>query len=335
MTTALVIDGDSLVKRCIMASALDDLKSGKTFTGGVYGTLNILRSFLDMAEAFTVGPIVAFFDGGIPPERLQLLPDYKSERAERKKMMTEEDKEKAFEQMGLAEEMLNLLGVRVFRYADTEADDCVAAACRVFQKHDFKVIAMTGDKDLWQVVRFGAEVWDLNKKRFVEVGNFDEAAGVSVASYLVYRALIGDPSDSIKGCPGCGPGRAAAMIMEATEKFGDFETLTPYEQMARLRLMAVTRKPKPRKFEQALYANYDYLLRVLKVMDLKESFGRPLEDLWKWLSAVPTTVSKLAFLRFCKKLSFKSVLAYPDKFVRPFERCAARAKSCGMYGESS
>jgi len=335
MTTALVLDANSLVKRCIMASALDDLKSGTTFTGGVYGTLNTLRSILELPEAWTIGPLVAFFDGGISAKRLELLPDYKSARADRKKLLSDEDKEKAFAQMGLVEEMLPLLGFRTRRYEATEADDCVVAAARMFLQHDVHVTVVTGDKDLWQAVRFGADVWDLNQKRFVEQGNFGAVAGVSVAAYVVYRALVGDHSDSIAGCPGCGPVRASELIIEATERFADFESLAPADQLSRLRLLAVTRKPKPRKFEQSLFSNFDYLQRVIKAIDLKESFDHPLEELRAWISESPVAVNKMGFLRFCKRVGFRSVLSYPDRFLKPFERCAEKANTCALPGEKS
>lgn len=320
MTTPLVVDANSLIKRCIMASALDDLKAGGVFTGGVYGTLNSLRAFLDTPEGHFCGPIIALFDDGIPPRRLELLPDYKSARAERKKLLTDEEKVRAFEQMGIARKMLGFLGVLCLSYEDREADDAVGAVCRIFIECLIAPLVMTGDRDLWQMVGRGARVYDLNKKRFIDDDNFLEIAGVESSTYLLYKALVGDPSDSIVGCPGCGPKRAQAIIVEATEQIALFEQLNPWQQLAKLKEIVEKRK-KPKKFEEALVERYEYLRKVLEAIDLWTSFGG-LKALRKRLKENRPTVRKMDFLRLCKKLNFQSVLGAPDKYARPFTTAA-------------
>jgi len=332
---ALLIDGHSLVKRCIMATALDDLKAGETFTGGVYGTLNILRAFLSHIDGYGIGPIWAFFDGGIPKFRRKLLPDYKESRAEKKQMLDEETKEKAFTQITLARDMLHMLGVRTVAFAFTEADDAVAGAVRVCMDLDVEPVVMSGDHDLWQTVQAGAKVWDLNKKRFVDHSNFEELAGVPASVYIVYRALTGDSSDGIKGCVGCGPKRAIALITEAMEHDDAFAKMPPKQQLVRL-LAFVKSRTKARKYEANFVANYTYLHDVVEAIDLKESFAKAFSSggpklLRKWcLTGVPY-VQYVEFVRFCKKLQFNRVLGDPHKFVAPFERCTRRAASSGIY----
>ncbi len=324
MTMPLVLDANSLIVRAVMASALDDLKAGGTFTGGVYGSLNSLRAFLDMPEGHLIGPIFACFDAGIPPQRLELLPDYKSKRAERKKLLTEEEKKKAFEQIGLARKMFKMLGVKTLGYKEREADDVVGAVVKLCLKHIGPPVVMTGDRDLWQTVAWGARVWDLNKKRWITEDNFLEVTGLEPSTYLLYKALVGDASDSIAGCPGCGDKRAKALVAEAMEKFKAFESLSTREQLSALRDI-VAHRPKPKKFEKALYENYEYLGRVIEATDLSRSFGGTVALLTELVAFEPR-IKKMDFLRLCKKLSFQSVIAGHEKYIRPFTRSAKKWK---------
>lgn len=325
---ALLIDAHSLIKRCILASALDDLKADGTFTGGVYGTLNTLRSFLSNVEAFDIGPIFAFFDCGVPAYRMELLPDYKSERSDRRYMLDEDTKEKAFEQIGLARQMLSLLGVKCFEWAESEADDCLAGAVKVCRARDMAVTVMSGDKDLWQTVYMGARVWDLGRKMFIDAENFESVAGVTPSTYTTYRTLVGDPSDSIVGCRGCGAVRAVALIREAAEAYPHFETALPEVQLSLLRALVRSRQ-RPRKFEQDLIEDesFDYLKRVEEAIDLRvaaATFDAEVMD--DFMFALYSAVDERKFMAFCKRLSFRSVLGDPQRWLRPFARCALKSR---------
>lgn len=333
---ALLIDGHSLVKRCIMATALDDLKAGEIFTGGVYGTLNTLRAFLAHIDGYGIGPIWAFFDGGIPAFRKKLLPDYKANREEKKQMLTEDVKEKAFAQIQLSRDMLHLLGVHTVAFAFTEADDAVAEAVKVCADIDIEPVVMSGDHDLWQTVNLGAKVWDLNKKRFIDHSNFEEVAGIPASVYTVFRALTGDSSDGIKGCVGCGPKRAIALITEAMEHADAFAAMPPKQQLTRLLAFVKSRK-KPKKHETNFVANYTHLMDVIEAIDLKGSFAKcsvnmPRNWMKKWcLLHGGTYVQYVEFVRFCKRLKFNRVLGDPNRYVSPFERCARKAISSGIF----
>ena len=322
MTMPLVLDANSLIVRAIMASALDDLKAGGIFTGGIYGSLGALRAFLDTPEGHHIGPIFACFDMGIPPRRLELLPDYKSKRAEKKHLLTDEEKEKAFAQIRLTHNMLQTLGVKTLVYKEREADDVVGAVVKLCLKHIGPPVVMTGDHDLWQTVAWGARVWDLNKKRWINEENFVEITGLEPSTYLLYKALVGDASDSIKGCPGCGEKRAKVLIAEAMEQTKTFESMPTQQQLNAL-WDIVAHRPKPMKFEKALYENCMYLRKVIEATDLSNSFGGTVM-LLKELSEFDARVRKMDFLRLCKKLNFQSVIAGHDRHIRPFGRAAAK-----------
>lgn len=319
MPNPVIIDANSLITRAIMASALDDLKAGGIFTGGVYGTLVSLASIIRMPEMMAA-EIVAFFDHGVPPARMKLLPDYKSKRKERKQLLSDAEKEKAFEQMHLARQALELLGVICLAYKNREADDGVAAAVRIMVDQGRRPVVVSGDKDLWQTISMGARVWYINTNIWVDEDNFEELTGVPLENYILARALTGDTSDSIVGIQGCGAKTAAKLIAENAEAI---TASKPMKQMEQL-VAALAAKPakKRRKVEQKIIDGKDYLRRVIGAISLWESFGS-VNGLKKAL-AQNAAVQKIPFLRFSKSLSFKSVLGNPERFVRPFRDAALR-----------
>jgi len=319
-----------------MASALDDLKAGGLWTGGVYGTLGSLKSFLSLPLVNAAG-VYAFFDHGVPSDRLDHIPEYKAERKEKRKLLTDEDKERAFAQLHTARKMLELLGVVCLAYQDREADDCIAAAVRLFARRGDTPIVVSGDRDMWQTVRMGARVWFLNGKHWVDAENFEEYVGIGPEHYVLYRALVGDPSDSIKGADGCGPKRAVQVMSDSIkgadgcgpkravqvieEHAGVLNSDAPLKQLDAL-VSFLARKTKPRKYEANIVADAERLGHVVRGIDMDDSFGGT-KGLKKRLAEKPT-VDRMGFLRFCKGLAFKSVLGSPDMYLRPFERAAQR-----------
>ena len=322
----VIIDANSLIARNIMATALDDLQAGGVWTGGVYGTLSMLSKILRM-PGFKAGPIYAFFDCGVPPRRLELVEKlegsgYKSERKERKKLLSEEEKEKAFEQLHTSRKMLELLGVQCFAYRDREADDCVAAAAQILK--DQNPIVISGDKDLWQTVQMGARVWYLGQKHFIDKENFIEEVGVPPECYLLYKAILGDPSDCIKGVAGCGEKRARDMVLEFEK---DLVAFRPHEQVDIL-AYKLKKRTKPRKYEVTYLESLEMLHVVLEVIDLSNSFGST-KGLRQRLQG-DCQFEKIKFLKFCKRLQFKSVLGNPDRFIDPFWKAAERREMAAM-----
>lgn len=323
MSTPVVIDAHSLIVRSIMASALDDLQAGGIFTGGVYGSLTSLASILTV-PGLQPGAIYACFDAGIPPRRRELLPDYKVKRAERRQWLSDEDRAKAFGQLKLARQMLELLGVVCLRYKEREGDDVVAAVVRLLRQQGQTSFVITGDHDLWQTVRWDARVWDLGRKDTVEAANFVDCAGVPLDHYLLYRALVGDTSDGIAGAGGVGPKRATQMLQD----FGDRLHGTPTAQLDAL-VAGLQALPKRRKFEDAVIASHPYLRRVLAAIDLGSSFGKTGRLSEALFRAPPCDL--MPFLRFCKGLQFASVLGDPERFFGPFR--AAHARRAGLTSQ--
>lgn len=320
----IIVDANSLIVRAIMASAMDDLKAGEVWTGGVYGALNSLRSVLTLPEVVPCG-VYAFFDAGVPEFRKKLIPGYKEHRRAQRELLTEEQKARAFQQIPLARDMWELLGVNCLAYKNREADDGVGAVTRYFLEQGKTPVVVSGDKDLWQVVAWGARVWYASTKSYwVDDGNFKERVaasfkcdGVDPEHYLLFKSMVGDPSDGIEGVPGCGPKRASQLIEEALGA----KSVMAHEQLEAVRAYLDAKPVKQmRKYEIEFLAHADRLKDVLRGIDLYSSFGGT-KGLVKALHR-PAEVKKVRFLKMCNRLSFNSVLSDPARTLKPFTQAA-------------
>lgn len=309
----LVVDANAVITRCIMASAPGDSLAGGRFTGGVFSSLSMLADFTEMTKADYV---VAFFDGEVPRWRKELIPEYKDRRDMEERLPGYF--EEAFRQIQTCFEIFPLLGVKCLTYAELEADDAVAAAVRVFAASGSTPVVATSDADMFQCCAMGGRVWDFATKRWVDAESFEREVGLPMNVYVLYRALVGDQSDRLKGAHGCGPKRAVALLQETT--FGP--DVTPLEQLHRLVARLKVRPGKVPAFVTSILESVDYLERSLKVIDLSDSFG-PTQALARALSErVP--VRPREFLVACKKAGLRSVLGDPERFLRPFREVRAR-----------
>lgn len=317
---ALVVDANSVIVRAIYASALDDLKAGGQFTGGVYGALMSLRTIVrELSEQFRITRVIAAFDNGVPEYRTQLLPDYKLARKTRQSILPDEERERAFQQIRTSFDLWPTLGVLCLSYTKREADDVVAAVARRCLLDGRTPIIVSSDRDLWQCVRDGARVFDLRNNRLIDGDNFMEHSdGVPVSTWLLYRALVGDSSDGIAGAAGCGPKRAKQLLSESAP-----QAHAPIEQLRDL-VAVLAAKKDARKFEQAVVAAHEHLVRVLSAIDLSASFG-PDRKLVERMRQLPE-IEKRSFLQFCKRLGFASVLSDPHAVIGPFEAVAEERK---------
>ena len=302
---AVVLDGDNLVKRCIMATAMDDFRAGGVYSGGVYNALNSLATFLRMPEV-RASAIYACWDCGIPSRRLSLLPDYKAERA-RRNILPPNVKESAFKQVGLVRDILHATGVVSLQYKEREADDVVAACVRVLVSQGHNPVVISSDHDLFQCVHMGASVWNLSRREWVDVDNFEATTGVTPEVYVLYRALKGDSSDGIAGCTGCGEVRSRELVTRCVQVEGvPFTTLSPLHQLRRLAYLLTVKSglEKLSAVECNVLDELSYLERVVQAIDLQASFGGT-----KGLSnamLAPSALDRRSFMQQCGALNIPS-----------------------------
>jgi len=315
MADPVVVDGNSLVMRAIMGSVHEELRLHLPFRGGVYGGLNTLRYVLDRPEVNAGGAYVCF-DHAPPPRRKRLIPGYKAHKDDLTKTVepfeSVEQKQEVMNQLWTAWELFELIGCTCLRYKNREGDDTVGGVVRVMLDKGKRPLVVTSDSDLWQVVHWGAHVWDLRRDERIHRVNFTLRAGVSTDCYLLYRALVGG-KDGIKGAIGIGPDRARDLLERA-----HWHIRLARDPLAQLDALCeyIGRRPRSTKAETRLVADRARLADTIRGTDLSRSFG-PLDGLRECLRRRPEPDER-AFLRRCRDLGFRRVMRNPRRFTVPF-----------------
>ena len=89
------------------------------------------------------------------------------------------------------------------------------------REQGFRVVILSADKDLAQLIREGDMLWDYSRRRRHTYEKIPAWLGVRAEQVADWLALTGDSVDNIPGAPGIGIKTAALLINE----FGDLETL--------------------------------------------------------------------------------------------------------------
>ena len=113
--------------------------------------------------------------------------------------------------------MLDALQVPTVDLVGFEADDVLATMAVQIADNGDEVIIVTGDRDIYQMVKDPLIKVLYNKRGVSDYALYDEAGivertGVTPELYPQYAALRGDPSDNLPGVPGVGEKTAAKLI---------------------------------------------------------------------------------------------------------------------------
>ncbi len=102
--------------------------------------------------------------------------------------------------------------ILVLEHDDQEADDLIASVTARMTGQGCRVVVVSGDKDLLQLVSADVTLWDPMNDRVMDEAAVAEKYGLPPGQLLDYFALTGDSSDNIPGVPGIGPKSAQKLI---------------------------------------------------------------------------------------------------------------------------
>lgn len=209
--TRVLIDGMNAAHG--LRHALSDLYSTRGRpTGVLFGMLRTIDKLLD---TFHPDEISVVWEAGVS-WRSSVFPSYKGVRIERIKNMHEQEAEAygEFMQYQVPDTIVALhkLGIKQVAIPGLEADDVLGHIVRYRRSDDSSWVVVSTDKDMLQLASAQrCRVWNpLKEKLFYQedktgelVSNGDVIAP-SPRTYLMWRAIEGDTSDSIPGVPGVG-----------------------------------------------------------------------------------------------------------------------------------
>ena len=118
--------------------------------------------------------------------------------------------------MARVEEIVRAWDVgRASRSDGLEADDLIAAVTARALGEGWRVVIVSADKDLMQLVRDDDDrvvLWDSMRDRVYGPREVREKLGVAPSRVRDFLALTGDTSDNVPGVPGVGPKTATDLL---------------------------------------------------------------------------------------------------------------------------
>ncbi len=197
-----LIDGSAYIYRAY--HAIKPLSNSQGLpTHAIFGFIAILRRLIKERDPQYLA--VAFDTKG-PVFRHQLYAKYKANRPP----MPED----LVPQIPYIREMVAAYRILSLEQDDQEADDLIASVTRKMVDQGYRVVIVSGDKDLLQLVSPSVTLWDPMNDRVMDEEAVVQKYGVSPSQLLDYFALTGDSSDNIPGVPGIGPKSAQKLIAE-------------------------------------------------------------------------------------------------------------------------
>ncbi len=208
-----LVDGSAYIYRAFHAIRGLNNTSGLP-TNAVYGFTTILRRILREKQPEYLA--VAFDTRG-PVFRHRIYPDYKANRPPMPDDLVP--------QIPYVRRIVDAYNILNMEHKDQEADDLIASAARVLVDKGYRVVVVSGDKDLLQLVSDEVIVWDPMSDRVMDQAYIEKKYGVRPDQLLDYFALTGDSSDNIPGVPGVGPKTAQKLIREYSSLEGLYENI--------------------------------------------------------------------------------------------------------------
>ncbi|MBP5785935.1 MAG: hypothetical protein J6V96_02460 [Aeriscardovia sp.] len=212
--TFLVVDGHSLLFRAFYALDESKFSSGSQPTNAVYGFFSML---CEVVEKYRPYYVAVAFDTSGGTFRNRLLPCYKAQRPK--------TPESFAKQLETVKKALSLLDVKWFTKEGFEGDDIVASLSRKGEEEGCRVLIVSGDKDVFQlidgkvsVIFPGRHFKDFSLKTPEAIL---EAYSIPPSLYPDLAALRGEGADNIPGVRGVGDKIAAKWLLE----FGSLKKL--------------------------------------------------------------------------------------------------------------
>jgi len=201
--TLFLVDGSNYVYRAFYA--IRELTNSKGFpTNAIYGFTTML---MKLCRDWRPDYISVVFDAKGPTFRHEAFEDYKANRA----VMPDE----LIAQIPYIKEVVKGFSINIIEHSGVEADDIIGTLVEKFGGYEgLRVLIVSGDKDLMQLVSDSVAIIDTMKDKIYDVEGVKERFGVEPVKVIEILGLAGDTSDNIPGVPGIGE-KTARRLVEA------------------------------------------------------------------------------------------------------------------------
>lgn len=237
----LLLDGNSIMKRAMVNKKLN--ADGKEY-GMVLQTLLTIKQVITQRDfnhcyfcydGYNSGQLRAYdypeykanrdknyrteaksaYDKAIDDYCKKVIAYHKGKRPQVKRSETEE--EEFDRQRDIIVDILENLCVRTVGFEDVEGDDLIAYYIQHKAPNE-KIIIVSGDRDLTQLISDDVMVYVLDMKQYVHKGNHTKIFGYPSENVLIKKIICGDTSDNIKGVKGVGEKTFFELFPEAKKR---------------------------------------------------------------------------------------------------------------------
>ncbi|NMB70140.1 hypothetical protein GYA27_02990 [candidate division WWE3 bacterium] len=249
-------------------------------TNAVYGVTSML---INLFSEVKPNYVVAALDMQEATFRIE---DFTGYKAQRKPM--EED---LSSQIPKVIEIMEAFGIKIVGVNGYEADDVIATVAKTYE-HNYEIVIVSNDRDLWQLASDTVSIMLPNTKGAVEwLGPKEVLArfGFPPSKIADYKGLRGDPSDNIPGVYGIGEKTATDLI----KKYGSLEEI--YKNVEKIEQHSLKEK-LINSYEQAVMS------KKLACLIMDVPFQLDIKD------ARYKTLNKLQVKEVLEKYNFKSLI---------------------------
>lgn len=137
----------------------------------------------------------------------------------------EETEDESFDrQKNIINNILEELCVRQYEFDSVEGDDIISYYVKN-KKDNEKIVIVSSDKDLTQLISETVVVYNPRTKRFITKDNCVNEIGIRSDNVVVEKILCGDASDNIKGVKGIGSKTLIKLFPQLLTEKVDLETV--------------------------------------------------------------------------------------------------------------
>lgn len=272
----LLVDGSNILE---LSTSADRRVNSE---GKIYGgTMQFLLQLKLLMRKGNFRYVYVFWDGPNSGEyRAMLLPTYKSNRdkdydlsvsgelsdymkevnarvksmqeyfySKNKAKLTERRREKElfYDQREVVMQCLEEVCVRQCVCDKVEADDLIAYYVNN-KKPEERIVIMSNDRDLTQLISEDVIIYVQNQKKFINTKNHTTEMGYNYQNVLLKKIICGDASDSIKGIKGVGEKTLLDKFPEVKERKVELSEII--EKAKQINEQRISDKKKPLKWAE-------------------------------------------------------------------------------------
>jgi len=216
MKKLLLVDGHNLLFKMFFGMPFPFYNDNNV---NITGTVGFVGTVVKMIKYLKVDECLVVFDGE-GSRNIRDDEDYKTNR--QTDYGTLSDEENPFTQLKFIKAVLDYLNIKWIETEGIECDDYIAI---ISKKYDGEVFISSTDTDFYQLVNDRVKIIKFRGKNtvFVDEKFIYENYSILPSDFALYKAIIGDSADNIKGICKVGP-KTAVKVIDALKcnKFDKF-----------------------------------------------------------------------------------------------------------------